>query len=185
MKSRKTLPPWLNRQLRWRPVDAVDAPETIRAWLRDSGSLTRRLQRLGDFHVETLHETTRAPRPEEGCLLGLRNREAARIREVLLHLDGAPVVYARTVLPLRSLRGGNRLLANMARRSLGAELFRRPRAHRNAVWAAAIPPSMLPPDVATEAAWGRLSLFLKRGQPLLVAEVFLPSLWRQLEESLH
>ena len=65
------------------------------------------------------------------------------------------------------------LLGHMARRSLGAELFRAPRAQRAQVWATQ---TRLPTATAAPC-WGRQSLFLKRGKPLLVAEFFLPALW--------
>jgi chorismate lyase len=122
-----------------------------------------------------------APTAAEGRLLGLRARQRALVREVLLLLNGEPVVFARSVLPLASLTGANRVLGHMARRSLGAELFRNPRARRLAVWVAQVPPLRLPLEL-DQLAWGRQSLFIKRGQPLLVAEVFLPSaagLWEQ------
>ena len=176
--------PWLNPALRWRALAMVEAPAPVRAWLRDSGSLTRRLQGYGRFRVEPRWQQLCRPRPEEARLLGLRPREAALVREVLLRVDEQPVVHARSVLPLASLRGGNQRLGHMAGRSLGAELFRRPRARRRAMWAARVPPQFLPPEAGDEAAWGRLSLFHKRGRPLLVAEVFLPALWRDLQESL-
>ena len=176
--------PWLNPALRWRALDTAGAPAGVRAWLADSGSLTRRLQRRGRFRVAPRGQRLCRPRAEEARLLGLRPREAALVREVLLLLDDQPVVHARSVLPLATLRRGNQRLGHMAGRSLGAELFRRPRARRRAVWAARVPPAFLPPEAGDEAAWGRLSLFHKRDLPLLVAEVFLPALWREPRESL-
>lgn len=173
--------PVLNDAIRWRDAALVHAPRPVAAWLADPASLTRRLQARGRFAVEPLRQGIRAPRAEEARLLGLRFRQHALIREVLLYLDGVPVVYARSVLPLSSLKGKNRILGHMARRSLGAELFRPPRARRRAVWVAQVPATALPAEAgAREPAWGRQSLFLKRGRPLLVAEVFLPALWNQL-----
>lgn len=167
--------PCLNPALRWRRLPQVAAPSQVRDWLRDAGSLTRRLQQLGRFSVRPTHQQIEPPRPEEMRLLRLRFRQRSLIREVILSVNGEPVVYARSVLPLHSLRGANRVLGHMARRSLGAELFKRPRAERRQIWAARLPGAIVP---GGEAAWGRQSLFLKRGHPLLVAEVFLPRLWR-------
>lgn len=170
--------PVLNDAIRWRDAALVRAPGPVAPWLADPASLTRRLQARGRFAVVPLEQGIRAPRAEEARLLGLRFRQQALIREVLLHLDEVPVVYARSVLPLNSLKGKNRILGHMARRSLGAELFRPPRARRRAVWVAQVPATALPPAAGTRApAWGRQSLFLKRDQPLLVAEIFLPALW--------
>ena len=170
---------FLNPSLHWRPLALVRAPARIDNWLADSGSLTRRLQAFGHFQVAPRFQGVARPRAEEAALLGMRQRYQAVIREVLLLLDDEPVVFARSVLPLRSLRGRNRVLGHMARRSLGAELFKPPAAERSQVWAAHLE---LPADYAASRCWGRQSLFLKRGQPLLVAEIFLPSLWQRLAD---
>lgn len=172
--------PVLDPALRWRREALVDLPRGIAPWLRDRASLTKRLQRRGRFRVRPVRQAIEVPTPLEARLLGLRNRQAALVREVLLHLDNEPVVYARSVLPLGSLRGPNKRLGRMANRSLGAELFRHPAAKRDAVWVARVPASALPADAGDEDAWGRQSLFRKRGRPLLVAEVFLPGLWEQV-----
>lgn len=170
--------PWLAAdQPRWQPLSRVRAPAPVTGWLADAGSLTHRLRKLGDFRVHPLQQRIAPPTAQEARLLGLPPRRAALIREVCLHVDDVPVVYARSVLPLASLRGANRVLGHMARRSLGAELFRRPGAQRCAVWAATFPPETLPVAAGDMPAWGRQSLFRKRGQPLLVAEVFLSALW--------
>jgi chorismate lyase len=167
--------PILDAELIWQPLGRVRPPPELQGWLAEPGSLTRRLQRYGQFSVRPLLQRVARPSAAEAMLLGLPSRQVALIREVLLLLDGQPVVFARSILPLQSLVGANRVLGHMAGRSLGAELFKLPRATRRAVWVARLPVSRLPLPVA-EPCWGRQSLFAKRGQPLLVAEVFLPGL---------
>lgn len=175
--------PLLADAITWRPA-AIARPERPAAdWLRDRGSLTHRLRACGRFAVEPLGQSLCAPRADEARMLGLAPRRWAWIRQVLLTLDGTPVVYARSVLPLTSLKGANRRLAQMRRQALGMELFRPPAAHRAAVWMARVPPRVLPTAVdvdvdVDEPIWGRQSLFYKRDHPLLVAEFFLPALWR-------
>jgi len=164
----------LDPELHWQPAHRVAVPAGIGRWLADSGSLTRRLQRFGRFSVTPLSQCIARPRPAEALMLGQPPQQRMLIREVLLNLDDTAVVFARSILPLASLQGANRVLGHMARRSLGAELFRAPAAERRAVWLARVPQHRLPVAV-TEHCWGRQSLFYKRGQPLLVAEVFLPN----------
>ncbi|MFN3712093.1 MAG: chorismate--pyruvate lyase family protein [Alcanivoracaceae bacterium] len=183
MKTTRIISParCLDPELHWQRLGRVRAPESVAVWLQDEGSLTRRLQRHGQFSVRPVSQRVAVPTVAEGRLLGLRARQRALVREVLLLLNGKPVVFARSVLPLVSLTGANRVLGHMARRSLGAELFRNPRARRLAVWVAQVPPFRLPVAL-DQPAWGRQSLFIKRGRPLLVAEVFLPSaawLWER------
>ena len=166
---------------RWRALRRLTLPPTIRDWLADPGSLTARLRRHGRFRV--LHGGSRiaAPAADEKRLLSHTGRRVALIREVTLLLDDEPVVEARSVLPLASLGGANRGLANMGSRSLGSELYRRPPAHRDRVWVryGRTPTGQGP-------AWARQSRFVKRGRPLLVAEYFLPALWARLgRERVH
>ena len=176
----------LNPTLHWQPLGALYPPASVMSWLADSGSLTRRLQRYGHFQVMPQYQEIATPRAEESYLLGSEIRERSLIREVLLCLDGTPVVFARSILPLASLTGANRVLGHMAKRSLGAELFKAPKATREQVWGAQL---LLPASLShlhhNELCWGRQSRFSKRGAPLLVSEIFLPALWQRLNESLN
>lgn len=161
----------------WRALERLTLPPVIRDWLADPGSLTTRLRRHGAFRVAHGASWIGLPDRDEQHLLDHPGRRFALIREVTLMLSGEPVVEARSVLPMTSLNGANRGLANMGSRSLGSELYRRPKARRDRVWARyGITPAGLGP------CWGRQSRFVKRNQPLLVAEYFLPTLWVRLNE---
>lgn len=159
----------------WRALERLTLPPVIRDWLSDSASLTARLRRHGAFRVAHGASWIGRPDADEQRLLDHSGRRFALIREVTLLLDGEPVVEARSALPVISLNGANRGLANMGSRSLGSELYRRPAARRGRVWVrhGATPAGHGP-------CWGRQSRFIKRGRPLLVAEYFLPALWARL-----
>ncbi len=181
MLSPRAISPVIAGAFPWRDAARVRVPPAVADWVHDPASLTHRLRTRGTFRVSPLGQSVRAPRPDERRLLDQESRQWALIREVLLHLDGVAVVHARSVLPLSSLTGANRRLAHMARRSLGAELFQAPAAQRRAVWLARVSAAALPVETgARQPVWGRQSLFLKRGAPLLVAEFFLPALWDQI-----
>ncbi len=169
--------PILPAHCHWQPLERQPLPPVIGDWLADAGSLTRRLRRHGHFSVQPVHQQIATPTATELRLLELPARQRALLREVFLLLDGTPVVFARSVLPLASLHGANRVLGHMAKRSLGLELFRPPRAERRAVWVTHLDAAHLPLPDTTGALWGRQSLFVKRGSPCLVAEFFLPTLW--------
>jgi len=141
---------------RWRPQEQLSLPPLVRDWLADPGSLTARLRLYGAFRVVPREDRIIRPTLAEQQLLGRIGRGRALVREVTLLVDEEPVVEARSVLPLASLRGPNRGLAHMGSRSLA--------------------PSGQTP------CWGRQSRFIKRGRPLLVAEHFLPALWRRVED---
>ncbi len=161
---------------RWQPEGSIAMPSASRAWISSAGSLTRALQALGHFRVHRVRQSFQSPTAIEQQLLQLPSRRWALIREVLLMVNDQPVAFARSVIPLPSLTGRNRILGHMACRPLGAELFRAPGAQRQVVLEAVIPPADLPCGLSQVPCYGRQSLFLKRGKPLLVAEIFLPAL---------
>lgn len=154
-------------------------PPQWRHWLFDQGSLSARLAARsdGDFRVQVLAQRWALPTAAERLALSLGLRQRALIREVLLRGRGQPWVYARSVLPLALLRGRYRFLAHLGEHPLGALLFRDPRLQRGPIEVAKCPVPPLPELAASAGvdAWQRRSLFYLGGQPLLVAEMFLPT----------
>ena len=163
----------LNPSLHWRPLAQLRAPAAVMPWLHDRGSLTHRLQALGQFRVAPQSQRIARPRAEEARLLDLPPRQYALIREVLLLVDDQPLVFARSVLPLASISRQNRVLGHMATHSLGAELFKIPRAVREQVWGARV---QLAPALAAEPCWGRQSRFRQRGKRLLGRAIVVVSM---------
>ncbi|MGM0593661.1 MAG: chorismate--pyruvate lyase family protein [Pseudomonadota bacterium] len=159
-------------------------PERWRDWLLDQGSLTRRLQHscAGRFDVELLAQRMERPMLSEARALGRPPHEIALVRQVHLRCDGTPWVFARTVIPLPSLRGGLRRLALLGNKPLGAVLFADPKMERRPLEVARVDArhrlyrlSRGTPQHG-EPLWGRRSVFCLRGNPLLVSEFFLPEL---------
>jgi chorismate--pyruvate lyase len=165
--------PALSAVQHWRTLrQPINAPLALRRWLTDQGSLTRLLQRAskGRFSVRVLRQRYALPGPNERVTLGMRSREYALIREVLLCADGEPWVYARTVIPTPTLTGRQRTLRLIGSRSLGSLLFSDPSMRRAPLQVARIANGDQPP------LWARRSLFYLENKPLLVCEVFLPPL---------
>lgn len=166
---------------RWRPVErytnatlAADA----RVWLTDNGSLTGQLvaSGRGEFRVQRLYQGWEVPLPSERSLLALPSRQVALVREVVLLLDNAAVVFARSIFPIASLVGSLAHLRRLQNSSLGAILFKHPLMHRSPFELALMPghSDYLPPDLQQSApAWGRRSRFEIEGKKLMVSEVFL------------
>jgi chorismate--pyruvate lyase len=157
----------------------------IRAWLLDAGSLTDRMRAActGRFSVRVLDQGWHRPRLDEARTLGMRRRGALGwIREVQLLCDGEPWVFARTVIPVATLKGAQRRLAHLGNRPLGAVLFADPGMRRDPVELTCIRPGQAMFATATQGLlsrpggiWGRRSVFRVGGKPLLVTEVFLPA----------
>lgn len=111
----------------------------------------------------------------------MRYRGQALIRQVLLRCDGQPLVYARTIIPLSSLRGALRGLALLGNRPLGAVLFADRQMKRKPMQITSMDSSHLcyqwTGHKGQRKIWGRRSIFVLRGKELLVSEFFLPELF--------
>ena len=172
---------------RWKPHNChlrSDVPGNMLCWLLDSASLTKRLKQLsgGDFKVRVLSQGWQRPRLDEESSLGSRAGCITLVRHVQLICKGQPWVFARTVIPVSSMRGRLKQLAHLGDRPLGAVLFADPGMRRGVVELARITPGQaLFADATADLAkqpneiWGRRSVFRIANHPLLVSELFLPS----------
>jgi chorismate--pyruvate lyase len=178
------------REPRWLPSEqafCTGVPEALQPWLLDSSSLTHRLQQAcsGLFQVEVVQQRWELPMRNERLALGMRVREYGLVRHVRLLCDGRACVFARTVIPRRTLRGAQRRLSKLGSKPLGAVLFADTSMRRGGLELARIRAGELlfqmavcglgvrPPEI-----WGRRSVFYlgKSGKPLLVNEIFLPGM---------
>ena len=167
----------------WRPPNQFAGHRLgrdVRRWLLDTGSLTAHLRRLSDghFHVQVLDQRWGLPSLSERQLLGMADRDWAVIRQVLLCCHGEPVVYARSLLPARSLVGNLRRLRHLDNRPLGHLLFTEPNMRRIPYQVCQLAAADLPLDgLEAEAGelWGRRSCFIFGQRPIMVSEIFLPA----------
>ncbi len=169
---------------RWHARLGWRVPREVRAWVADQGSLTRRVVARcpGRFRVRVARQAWERPLPSEARLLG--SPSIALCREVLLLCEDQPWVFARTLIPRSSLRGGVGRLRLLGERPLGEVLFANPSTRRLRMEVA----RLIPRDrlwrhaahaagmVGARPLWGRRTLFLFSGKPLLVNEIFLPDL---------
>lgn len=178
-----------SRQLdppKWRREQQLSGPSLapVRSWLLDDGSLTQHLLNTGRrFSLERWRQCWESPSLDEHKLLGMPQRERAMVRQIVMRLDGHPVVYARSVFPISTLKGPLLRLQRLANQSLGAFLFARPDMRRSPFELARIEGNnVYIPDALQqkEPAWARRSCFQVAGKPLLVSEVFLEDFprWR-------
>jgi len=169
----------------WQQVSDKVTHESLHAgllnWLFDPSSLTARLKTCCDeFRVEVLGQQIiqcSEQEANEDIVAG----EDVLVREVLLFCDNKPQVFARSLLPLRSLTGEEKKLAELGSQSLGQVLFNHPELIRKKIEIAEFfPASSLSVLVNalqlpfTQSLWGRRSVFMLKNKPIMVAEVFLP-----------
>lgn len=153
-----------------------------RVWLMERGSLTRRLQLASrTFEVEPVQVHHGRALPEEAHSLNFKPRQRAIIREVYLHCNGMPAVFAHSVLPYSSLHGDWQSLRGLGSRPLGAALFSDPRVMRtpltfkklgarHALYGKAVQHI----EEAPSELWARRSVFHLARSAILVTEIFLP-----------
>lgn len=174
-------------RLRWnnkKQSISVDIPTDVASWLFDPESLTARLISTcnGRFSVKLLSVQRCTPTPDEIQALKLRYRSHAIIRQVLLYCDNTPWVYARTVIPMTSLRGALQGLVKLGTKPLGAVLFADKSMQRSEIEFTMVshkhPCYSWTGFKGKRDIWGRRSVFRLSNKPLLVSEFFLPDLFK-------
>lgn len=136
--------------------------------------------------MQVLEQKWARPMRNESLALGVRRWNYGLIRQVKLLCDNEPWVFARTIIPKSTLTGKQRHLAYLGDKPLGAVLFADSSMKRSEVEIASIVPGQQLFDMATsdlkkkpEKIWGRRSVFYLSGKPLLVSEIFLPTIKEQ------
>ena len=166
----------------WQSPLGVSLNETLLSWLLDPSSLTARLsQCCQHFRVEVLGQKIQ-PCTREEATADINVGEQVLVREVILYCDNVPQVFARSLLPLKSLTGEEQQLAHLGNQSLGQVLFSKKELTRKCIEISSFSPIStvsalarhLKLPVKTEL-WGRRSTFMLHDKPLLVAEIFLPN----------
>lgn len=166
----------------------------LRRWLQAPGSLSARLAASGDhFSVQVLVQGRQPLTTDESRALGLNGRRLGYAREVLLRVDGRPMVFARSVTAHADSVGAWRSVRGLGSRPLADVLFK-----RSGISRAPLAYSQLQRQgplqrhvakswqTATGSGLGhqtlpaRRSVFTRHGAALLVMEVFAASVphWR-------
>ena len=160
--------------MHWQPASDVTLPDArLHHWLLDTGSLTERLQsccerfsltRLGQGNSPLYANEQRWLPPEAG--------NHWQVREVILHGDGQPWVFARSVLPQTLI---DRELANLGGQPLGKRLFNDNRFIRSDFELCRVPASAFTfcDTPQPQWLWGRRSRFHLKDDYIIVAEIFL------------
>ena len=166
---------------------------TLRDWLRVPGSLSKRLARTGKtFEVQVLSQGVTPLRAQERVALGMPRRGCTVVREVILRVDGEPLVWARSSLHQSALAGPWKALKGLGNRPLGHLLYDDPRVQRSVLqprrlarfghtrrqmckqWLAATGE-----PASAQMVWSRNSVFTRRQAQLRVMELFSPNLIRR------
>lgn len=161
-------------------------PQGLRGWLCEEDSLTRRLRDecTHPFTLELVSQGWEHPLPDERRALRLATGRTSLVRQVRLLCGHRAVVFARSVIPVHTLKGAPRRLSRLGTRPLADILFSDKRILRGEMEFALLTPETPLFRLAAgaletegEGLWGRRSLFrIAARKRLLVSEVFLPGI---------
>jgi chorismate--pyruvate lyase len=161
----------------------------LRRWLQAPGSLSARLAATGEvFSVQVLTQGRQPLTVDEALALGCGAQRAGYVREVLLRVDGKPMVFARSVTAHADSVGAWRAMRGLGSRPLADVLFRRAGITRQPLSFTQLKPQS-PLQRQVSKAWhaaagtpigqaplpARRSVFTRHGAALLVMEVFAAS----------
>ena len=149
--------------------------------LADRGSLTDRFKQLMGKKpsLTRLSQGRQFVSWQERQLLSMNEREMALVREIKMGTGGLYWMFARTIVPNRTLQGEARRISFLNNTPIGNILFGRNGATRTSMdvyltWE--LPQSLIELGVLPEQPlWERCSIFEFNSGPLMVSELFLPA----------
>lgn len=175
----------------WRPRPAPSLSLSQRRWLTRPGALTAGLRQLGDVQLIVLRECVEPAPAEEASALGIHPSAPIWVREILMSVDAAPCVAARSCTPLLHSRGVWQAMRRLKNRPLADMLYHDPTVTRSGFAVARLDgrsrlhdvavgvnsPATDPERVGEVPFWARRSVFWRAGAGLVVAECFLAKFW--------
>ena len=160
-------------QMGWKSSEEAIAAMTAteRRWLIYRGSLTKRLRQT---NANILHhirqEKWETPQREESQHLALLTTEFARIRETDWCVQETLWVKTRAIIPAKTMQGKGQRLQVLGDLSLGDLLFADPDLQRSPFEFSRI-------TIQEKNCWARRSIFFYFEKPLLVNEIFFPTIF--------
>ena len=159
-------------------------PGNVQSWTYESGSLTQRLRDIygAGIAVRILLQRWQPPFLSERRLLKLPEHHYNLTREVLLHINGKPLILARTIIPASTIKAAKSNLSRLGNRPLGEIIFSYPKLERIAMDVTLINPSTWTHPALAEAGiklpiWGRRTVYAVAHKHMLVSEFFLPEIF--------
>jgi len=175
----------------WRSRAPVSATPLQKHWLLRPGALTDGLRSVGGLHLRVLREARVSASADEAAALGVTVGAPVWVREVLMAIDGTAVVAARSLAQLTATYGVWQGMRRLRARPLADMLYHDRRITRSRFAVARLQRPLafyatlrrINPDWdVLGGLFARRSVFWRDGQPLLVAECFLPTFWQLLDQ---
>ena len=137
----------------------------ILSWLNEGGSITSRIKLFSNFKLELLKDGPGEVDIIEDDLI-ISNYEENNIREVILLSNEEPLIYAKSIIPLETIKLGLNILGNLKENPLGDILFSNPEIKKKYMLFARF-------QSKEEIFYGRKGIYTVKGYPFSVCEIFL------------
>ena len=156
-----------NKLTSWMPeIKSLEVQnKEIISWLTESGSITSRIKSFSNFRLKLLRDGPGEVDTAEDDLI-IANYEKNNIREVVLYSDEEPFIYAKSILPLETIRLGLGALGNLKENPLGDILFSNPKIKKKHMLFAKF-------ESNKRIFYGRKGIYTVKGYPFSVCEIFL------------
>jgi len=139
--------------------------DSIKSWLSESGPITKRISANENFELNLLREEIDEVDETEKKYLG-NSIGDVKVREVLLLGDKVPKVYAKSLIPVKTIKKGFSKLGSLGTKPLGDILFEKNIFNKIDVMYS----SFVHED---SIFWGRKTKYLVKNLPFSVMEIFL------------
>ena len=156
-----------NKLTSWMPeIKSLEVQnKEIISWLNESGSITSRIKSFSNFRLELLRDDPGEVDSVEDDLI-ITNFEENNIREVVLYSDEEPFIYAKSILPIETIKLGLGALGNLKENPLGDILFSNPEIKKKHMLFAKF-------ESNKRIFYGRKGIYTVKGYPFSVCEIFL------------
>ena len=159
MKFNK-LSPWISE------IESLEVRnKEILSWLNEPGSITSRIKSFSNFRLKLLRDGPGEVDITEDDLI-VANYEENNTREVILYSDEKPLIYAKSIIPLETIRLGLSILGNLKENPLGDILFSNPEIKKEYMLFSKF-------ESNKKSFYGRKGIYTVKGFPFSVCEIFL------------
>ena len=157
----KQISPWIS----FEKMTILLANENIKSWLIEKGPITKRIKSKESFKLNLIKDEISAVDDSEKKFLE-ESSDKIKVREVILMGNNIPRVYAKSLIPIRTIENGFSRLGELGTKPLGDILFEKEIFKKTNVVYAQF-------QDQDSIFWGRKTKYIVKNMPLSVMEVFL------------
>ena len=157
----KQISPWIS----FEKMTILLANENIKSWLIEKGPITKRIKSKESFKLNLIKDEISAVDDSEKKFLE-ETSDNIKVREVILLGNNIPRVYAKSLIPIRTIENGFSRLGELGTKPLGDILFEKEIFKKTNVVYAQF-------QDQDSIFWGRKTKYIVKNMPLSVMEVFL------------